>query len=139
MVSDDEVKYIIAHFIKAAKLSQQAGFDFVDIKHAHGYLGHEFLSAFDRSGIYGGSFENRTRFFREIAEGIAKEAPGLDISMRLSIFDCFPYEKGKGKVGKPMDWKGEYKYALAVMAAVSATILLSPPPLSVWRRNTASR
>ena len=111
VVSDDEVRDIIAHFIKAAKLAYQAGFDFVDIKHAHGYLGHEFLSAFDRSGMYGGSFENRTRFFREIAAGIAKEVPGLDISMRLSIFDCFPFEKGQGGTGKPMDWDGHYKYA----------------------------
>ena len=111
VVSDNEVKDIIAHFIKAAKLSQRAGFDFVDIKHAHGYLGHEFLSAFDRPGPYGGSFENRTRFFREIAEGIKKEAPGLDISMRLSVFDCLPYEKGEENIGKPMDWEGQYKYA----------------------------
>jgi len=31
---------------------------FVDIKHCHGYLGHEFLSAHSRGGDYGGSFEN---------------------------------------------------------------------------------
>jgi 2,4-dienoyl-CoA reductase-like NADH-dependent reductase (Old Yellow Enzyme family) len=111
VLTDEEVKDVITHFIKAAKLAHQAGFDFVDIKHAHGYLGHEFLSAFDRPGIYGGSFENRTRFFREIAEGIEKEVPELDISMRLSIFDWFPFEKGEGDIGKPMDWDGKYKYA----------------------------
>ena len=52
VVSDEEVENIITHFITAAKLAQQAGFDFVDIKHAHGYLGHEFLSAFDRPGPF---------------------------------------------------------------------------------------
>jgi 2,4-dienoyl-CoA reductase-like NADH-dependent reductase (Old Yellow Enzyme family) len=111
VLTDDEVRDVIRHFIEAAKLTQQAGFNFVDIKHAHGYLGHEFLSAVDRQGPYGGSFENRTRFFREIAEGIQKEAPGLDISIRLSIFDYFPFEKGEGGVGKPMDWEGDYPYA----------------------------
>ncbi|MFA7229942.1 MAG: hypothetical protein WC071_01605 [Victivallaceae bacterium] len=112
VVSDAEVEDIIAHFIDAARLSQQAGFDFVDIKHAHGYLGHEFLSAFDRQGKYGGSFENRTRFLREIVEGIRREVPGLDIAVRLSLFDWFPFEKGEGRIGQPMTWNGGgYKYA----------------------------
>ena len=43
-----------------------AGADFVDLKHCHGYLLHEFLSAFTRPGKYGGAFENRTRILREI-------------------------------------------------------------------------
>lgn len=72
VVSDDEVEDIIQHFITAAKVAEEAGFEFVDIKLAHGYLGHEFLSAYDRPGKYGGSFENRTRFAREIYEGIKK-------------------------------------------------------------------
>ena len=33
----------------------ELGFHFVDLKHCHGYLGHEFLSAFTREGEYGGS------------------------------------------------------------------------------------
>ena len=50
-----------ADFVVAAKRAHQVGFDFVDIKHCHGYLGHEFLSSYSRPGKYGGSFENRTR------------------------------------------------------------------------------
>ena len=111
VVSDDEVKNIIQHFVKAAVVAQKAGFDFVDIKHAHGYLGHEFLTAYDRPGPYGGSFENRTRFFREIAEGIRKAAPGLELSARLSIFDILPFVKGENGVGQPMEWQGSYPYA----------------------------
>ena len=112
VVSDEEVKNIIQHFIKAAVIAQKAGFDFVDIKHAHGYLGHEFLTAYDRPGPYGGSFENRTRFFREIAEGIQKAAPGLELSARISIFDIFPFVKGEDGVGHAMEWNGgHYPYA----------------------------
>ncbi len=92
-------------------IAQKAGFDFVDIKLAHGYLGHEFLTAYDRPGPYGGSFENRTRFFREIAEGIRKAAPGLELAARLSIFDIMPFVKGEDGAGRPMDWQGEYPYA----------------------------
>lgn len=111
VVSDKEVKNIIDHFIRAAVIAQKAGFDFVDIKHAHGYLAHEFLSAVDREGEYGGSFENRTRFFREIADGIRNAAPGLEISARLSIFDILPFIKGADGVGQPMEWQGAYPYA----------------------------
>lgn len=62
VLSDSDIDALIEDFGKAAKLAQNAGFDFVDIKHCHGYLGHEFLTAINRDGKYGGSFENRTRF-----------------------------------------------------------------------------
>ena len=67
------------------------GFEFVDVKHCHGYLGHEFLSAHTREGDYGGSFENRTRFLREVTEGIRAVAPGMQIGVRLSAFDVVPF------------------------------------------------
>src|SRR5206468_4813589 len=70
IISDDYIRRLIDNYIRAAKLAQRAGFQFVDVKHCHGYLGHEMLSAFTRPGPYGGSFENRTRFAREIIVGI---------------------------------------------------------------------
>src|SRR5438067_7380403 len=79
VLSDAEVERIVAGFRRAAALAQQAGFHFVDVKHCHGYLGHEFLSARARPGKYGGSLENRTRFLREIVAGIRADAPGLEI------------------------------------------------------------
>ncbi len=115
VVRDEEIPGIVEHFVSAAKLAKEAGFDFVDVKMAHGYLGHEFLSAFTRPGPYGGSFENRTRFFREIVEGIQAAVPGLEIGMRLSLFDCLPFEKGTDRVGIPMERNGigigNYPYA----------------------------
>jgi 2,4-dienoyl-CoA reductase-like NADH-dependent reductase (Old Yellow Enzyme family) len=111
VVSDGELDEIVATFIAAARLARDAGFHFVDIKHAHGYLGHELLSAIERPGKYGGSFENRTRFFREITQGIRSEVPGIDISLRFSIFDMIPFEKGPDRAGRPMQWDGPYPYA----------------------------
>ena len=109
VVSDGEVRNIVEHFHKAAEFAKRAGFDFVDIKHAHGYLGHEFLTAYDRPGDYGGSFENRTRFFREIAEGVPS---GLEISMRLSLADFFPFIKNEKGEGEAMQWGDKpYPYA----------------------------
>src|SRR5262249_24362040 len=64
VLTDGEIEGIIEDFLTAARATCELGFDFVDIKHCHGYLGHEFLSAHTREGKYGGSFENRTRFLR---------------------------------------------------------------------------
>ena len=91
VVSDGEVRRIVADFHRAARTAREAGFDFVDVKHCHGYLGHEFLSAHTREGDYGGGFEGRTRFLREVVEGVRSVAPGLQIGVRLSAFDTVPF------------------------------------------------
>lgn len=109
-LTDEAIDGIIQQYIDAAVLAQQAGFDFVDIKHCHGYLGHEFLSAVDRAGRYGGSFENRTRFLRTIVEGIQQAAPGLEMGIRLSAFDLLPFKKGLNDVGEP-EKTDTYPYA----------------------------
>ncbi len=111
VMRDGEIEQLIADFVSAAQRAQKLGFDFVDIKHCHGYLGHEFLSAVNRGGRYGGSFENRTRFLREIVSGIRRDAPGLLIGVRLSAFDIIPYTAGENNVGRPMDFEGPYPYA----------------------------
>src|SRR5215831_2808486 len=54
LLTDGEIESIIEDFHRAAFIARQLGFDFVDIKHCHGYLGHEFLSAHTRRGRYGG-------------------------------------------------------------------------------------
>ena len=112
LLTDTEIEAIIEDFHSAARAAWELGFDFVDIKHCHGYLGHEFLSAHTRSGKYGGSFENRTRFLREIVQGICASAPGLKIGVRLSAFDTVPFRpdparssNGKRGPGIPDDYE----------------------------------
>lgn len=103
ILTDVEIEGIIADFARAARQAWNLGFDFVDVKHCHGYLGHEFLSATAREGAYGGSFENRTRFLREVVGGIRREAPGLGIGVRLSAFDLVPFrpDPARSRPGKP--------------------------------------
>jgi len=91
LLTDAEIESIIEDFHRAAVMAWKLGFDFVDIKHCHGYLGHEFLSAHTREGRYGGTFEGRTRFLREIVEGIRSLCPGLQIGVRLSAIDTVPF------------------------------------------------
>ncbi len=110
VLSDDEVARLVDDFVAAARLAREAGFGFVDIKHCHGYLGHEFLSATRRPGRYGGSLENRARFLREIAEGIRAEAPGLAVGVRLSVLDLAPFRAGGDGAGVPAV-EGDYPFA----------------------------
>ena len=91
VMQDGDIRALIDDFVTAAKRARDIGFDFVDLKHCHGYLGHEFLAAKTRPGDYGGSLENRTRFLRELVAGIRAEAPGLEMGVRLSAFDFLPY------------------------------------------------
>lgn len=117
VLTDDEIKAIIDEFLRAVRIAHDLGFDFVDVKHCHGYLGHEFLSAHTREGIYGGSFENRTRFLREVTEGIRAVAPGMQIGVRLSAFDVVPYrpansqgELQKTRIGIPDSYQDDLPY-----------------------------
>lgn len=99
LASDERIKKMISEHIHAAKLAADAGFDAVDIKVCHGYFLSELLSAFHRSGIYGGSFENRTRALFEIVDGIkASVGDRIGIAVRLNAFDSVPYPYGYGMV-----------------------------------------
>lgn len=101
MLSDNDLSTLIDDFVSASVRAAKAGFRFVDIKHCHGYLGHELLSGFDRPGRYGGSFENRTRFIREVVSGIRASVPELKVGVRVSVFDFLPFKKGDDSVGVP--------------------------------------
>lgn len=112
ILGDDDILRLIDDYIVAARLAKRAGFAFVDIKHCHGYLGHEFLSAVERPGRFGGSFENRTRYLREIVAGLRANVPGIDIGVRLSAFDFIAFRPGANGVGEPEPFEGAaYPYA----------------------------
>lgn len=99
LLTDSQLDDLIQRFVHAATVARDAGFDFVDIKHCHGYLLHELLSAHDRPGPYGGSFENRTRFLREVLAGIARDASGIATAVRLSVYDLAPHVAGPDGIG----------------------------------------
>ena len=112
-MTDEEIDELVDDFIKAAALAKEAGFDFVDIKHCHGYLGHEFLSARNREGKYGGSLKNRLRFLKSIVDGI-KATSNIQVGVRLSAFDFIPFQKDKSNVGIPSNVEGAYTEGFGV-------------------------
>ncbi|MEM8679700.1 MAG: NADH:flavin oxidoreductase, partial [Planctomycetota bacterium] len=110
LLTDDDLKQLIDDFVRAGHQAAEAGFHFVDIKHCHGYLGHELLSGFDRPGEFGGSFENRTRFLREIVAGLQAAVPQLQVGVRLSVFDFVPFTMGEDRVGIPEGVGGQQPF-----------------------------
>lgn len=84
-LSVDEIKVLVKEFTHSAKLAKEAGFDFVEIHGAHGYLISQFLSPLsnDRNDEYGGTVEKRYEFLREILESI-RENVDIDIHLRIS-------------------------------------------------------
>lgn len=99
LLSGAEIARLVEDFVAAAQAAQKAGFHFVDLKHCHGYLGHEFLSAYDRPGPYGGDFEGRTRFLRETVQAVRAACPRLRIGVRISIFDFPPFIPDPARTG----------------------------------------
>ena len=97
IITDDELAALEDRYAKAAWLASEIGFDAVDIKSCHRYLVSELLSAHTREGIYGGSFENRTRFLTNIIDKIkAYPACEIDIAVRMNSFDSIPHPYGWG-------------------------------------------
>jgi 2,4-dienoyl-CoA reductase-like NADH-dependent reductase (Old Yellow Enzyme family) len=98
---------VVNAFALAAKRALDAGFEVVEIHGAHGYLGTQFLSPISnhRNDEYGGSFENRTRFVREIVNAVRRVWPRrLPLFLRISATE---WTEG--------GWNGEDSVALAKM------------------------
>lgn len=88
-LSKREIKDLRRWFVNAAKRSQRAGFDLINLYGAHGFgIFQHFLSRAtnQRSDEYGGSLENRSRFVREVVQDI-REAVGdtMGITLRVSL------------------------------------------------------
>jgi len=81
---------VVEAFGNAARRALDAGFDFVEIHAAHGYLLHEFLSPLSnlRTDDYGGSFDNRIRLVLEAVDAVRSVWPErLPLLVRISATD----------------------------------------------------
>ncbi len=112
VISDDELDELVEVYVAAAVRAAEAGFDFVDVKACHGYLGHELLGAVDRPGRYGGDLGGRANLLRSVIAGIRERVPGLGIGVRLSLFDFVPFRSDVDGVGEPEPTgDGPYRHA----------------------------
>jgi 2,4-dienoyl-CoA reductase-like NADH-dependent reductase (Old Yellow Enzyme family) len=89
-LSARELDTLVVAFADAARRALGAGFEFVELHAAHGYLLHEFLSplANRRTDDYGGSFENRVRLVKRVVAAVRQVWPErLPLSLRISATD----------------------------------------------------
>lgn len=97
IVTDAYLDSLPEKFGNSARLAESAGFDGVDMKSCHGYLLQELLSAYERAGKYGGSFENRTRLYFDCVDAIKSKVSGdFIIASRLGVTDVVPKPYGFG-------------------------------------------
>ncbi len=86
----DDIARIQSAFVAAAQRALAAGFEWLELHYAHGYLAHEFYSplANQRTDHYGGPFENRIRFLLETFTAVRRVWPErLPLTVRLSVTD----------------------------------------------------
>lgn len=116
VMSDDDLERLEDAYVAAARRAFKAGFDFIDIKQCHTYLLNELLGARTRPGRYGGDFEGRTRFIRNVLGKIRAElGNALLIASRLNAFDGVPFAKDpKTGVGMPIPFEVPYRYSFGV-------------------------
>ncbi|HOX01958.1 MAG TPA: FAD-dependent oxidoreductase [Candidatus Paceibacterota bacterium] len=97
LISDDELERLEDAYVEAARQARAAGFDAVDIKACHRYLVSELLASHTRaSSRYGGSWENRSRFFRNVVRKIRSAVPGILVTARMNAYDAMAYPYGFG-------------------------------------------
>jgi 2,4-dienoyl-CoA reductase-like NADH-dependent reductase (Old Yellow Enzyme family) len=86
-LDEDGIARLVESFVAAAQRAERAGFDFVEVHGAHGYLIHEFLSPLSnkREDRYGGPLENRMRLLLEVARRVRGALPArIVVGARLS-------------------------------------------------------
>ncbi|MDA5497426.1 alkene reductase [Yersinia aleksiciae] len=86
-----EIPGIINDFRQATANAREAGFDYIELHAAHGYLLHQFMSpaSNQRTDQYGGSIENRTRLTLEVVDATAAEWGAEHIGIRISPLGPF--------------------------------------------------
>jgi len=85
-MSIEEIKQTVEDFKNAAKNAVEAGFDGVEIHSSNGYLFHQFFNGTSntRTDEYGGTIENRARFFFEVLDAMTKVIPQQKIGARFN-------------------------------------------------------
>ena len=82
-----EIDELVADWARAATRADRAGFDFIEIHAAHGYLLHQFLSPLSNDR-YGGSLENRMRLALRVTKAVREAWPASKpLFIRLSVVD----------------------------------------------------
>lgn len=130
ILDDDYLERLEDLYVAAARLVFRIGFDFVDIKQCHRYLLSELLAAKTRPGRYGGDFENRTRFVRNVIGKIRNAVPAAVICSRVNVYDGVPYRRNEATgAGEPCPFEAPVQSSFGADAQNPLDEDLSEPKL----------
>jgi 2,4-dienoyl-CoA reductase (NADPH2) len=132
-----EIATIVADYGRAAALAREAGFDFVEVHGAHGYLPSDFLSPIvnQRQDSYGGSLANRARFSLEVAGAIRTEtSDSYPLVWRINGDDSVPGGFGPDEAAEVAQWlEAAGVAAISVSAGTWHTLHVTLAPMFVPR------
>ncbi len=105
-MSHEDIERTVADYRRAAQYALEAGFDAVEVHGANGYLVNQFLDSRSnqRTDEYGGSLENRFRFFARVLDAVLEVLPPERVGVRLSPNGVF------NDMGAP-DYRETFLYA----------------------------
>ncbi|RMS56594.1 putative proteinH:flavin oxidoreductase, partial [Pseudomonas syringae pv. aceris] len=86
----DDIARVRQNFVDAARRARDAGFEWIELHFAHGYLGQSFFSEHSnqRTDAYGGSFDNRSRFLLETLAAVREVWPeNLPLTARFGVIE----------------------------------------------------
>ena len=89
-MSLEDIARVRQDFVDAARRARDAGFEWIELHFAHGYLGQSFFSEHSnqRTDEYGGSFENRSRFLLETLAAVREVWPeNLPLTARFGVIE----------------------------------------------------
>ncbi|MGH7572330.1 MAG: bifunctional salicylyl-CoA 5-hydroxylase/oxidoreductase [Gemmatimonadota bacterium] len=88
----EDMEQVVADYVRAAGMADQAGFDLLEVHMAHGYLLASFISPAtnQRTDEYGGLLANRLRFPLEVLDAVREVWAGKPLSVRISAVDWIP-------------------------------------------------
>ncbi len=141
LMTRDEILKVRDATIQSAVLARKAGFDGVDVKLCHAFFGAELIAPRNtRDDEYGGSFENRTRFIREVFRGISAEAPDLLLIARMAVYNEGAGEFGTAGIGDPSPDMTEVWRLLDLMVELGLHIAsVTGPALPGWPDKYSTR
>jgi len=136
VMDKDDIAQMIEWFAAAAERAERAGFDGVEIHAAHNYIIAGFLSPYhnQRDDEYGGSFENRVRFMREVIQAVrARVSPNFGVWVRIDAYEMhteggITLEEAK-KVAKIADEEGMHAIAVSAYASIHKGSHFTDAPL----------
>jgi 2,4-dienoyl-CoA reductase-like NADH-dependent reductase (Old Yellow Enzyme family) len=115
----EEIQQIHRDYARAAERALEAGFEWLEMHYAHGYLGASFFSplANQRTDQYGGSLENRARYHLESLDAVRAVWPErLPLTMRLGSDDLHPDGVQFDDAVVAVGWMKEHGLDLADMS-----------------------